>query len=78
MQKRGVSSGIMFLYSGDSGFMYDTDAEVLFKPDSWFSYLFGSRESEFYGAVEIPSGKTVFSFFNLLFYKILCNFSYIL
>lgn len=57
MTKRGFSSGIMFLYSGDSGCMYDTDAEVLFKPDSWFSYLFGTRESEFYGAVEIPSGK---------------------
>jgi Xaa-Pro dipeptidase len=57
MTKRGFASGIIFIYSGDSSCLYDTDAEVLFKPDSWFSYLFGTRESEFYGAVEISTGK---------------------
>ena len=36
---------------------YDTDTEPVFRQDSWFNFLFGVHESEFYGAVNINTNK---------------------
>eukprot|EP00698_Gefionella_okellyi_P013120 TRINITY_DN3574_c0_g1_i1.p1 TRINITY_DN3574_c0_g1~~TRINITY_DN3574_c0_g1_i1.p1 ORF type:complete len:500 (-),score=106.99 TRINITY_DN3574_c0_g1_i1:15-1457(-) len=39
-------------------FKYDSDADNLFRQESYFNYLFGVREPDFYGAIEVATGKT--------------------
>ena len=39
-------------------YVFDTDSEFLFRQNSWFNYLFGSKEPGCYGAVSFPSGKS--------------------
>ena len=53
--KLGISDGIVLLESGDQACMYDTDTEILFKPNSWFNYLFGTKEPGLYGILDIKT-----------------------
>jgi len=57
MKSKG-KDGIILLKGGEDSTMYDTDAEVLFKQDSWFNYLFGAKESGCYATIEISTYKT--------------------
>lgn len=53
-----ITSGVILLEGGKETCQYDTDTDVLFKQDSWFSYLFGVKEGGFYGVIDIESGRT--------------------
>jgi Xaa-Pro dipeptidase len=57
MKSKG-KEGVILLKGGEDSTLYDTDAEVLFKQDSWFNYLFGAKESGCYATIEIASYKT--------------------
>jgi Xaa-Pro dipeptidase len=43
---------------GQQESQYDSDMEPPFRQDSWFNYLFGVKEPEFYGVISITTGKT--------------------
>ncbi|KAK1285464.1 hypothetical protein QJS10_CPB20g00511 [Acorus calamus] len=51
--------GLVFLQGGDEQTRYCTDHAELFRQESYFAYLFGVREPGFYGAIDIPSGKSI-------------------
>jgi Xaa-Pro dipeptidase len=57
MRKAGVSEGVVLLEGGKQLNQYDTDTEPIFRQDSWFNFLFGVKEPDFFGAVDIASGK---------------------
>jgi Xaa-Pro dipeptidase len=57
MTERGAN-GVALFQGGDDINQYDTDTELVFRQDSWFNYLFGSKEPGFYGAIDLSSGKS--------------------
>ncbi|KAH9314828.1 hypothetical protein KI387_023455, partial [Taxus chinensis] len=42
---------------GEEQTRYCTDHSILFRQESYFAYLFGVREPDFYGAIDISTGK---------------------
>jgi Xaa-Pro dipeptidase len=58
LHSRGVMNGIALIKGGTQDAQYDSDTEHPFRQDSWFNYLFGVKESEFYGAISITTGRT--------------------
>ena len=54
-----VYDGVILLKGGTDGTQYDSDTDLLFRQDSWFNYLFGVKEPEFYGAIRVKDGHTV-------------------
>lgn len=53
--------GVALFRGGCSSVRYDTDQEELFRQESYFSYLFGVEEPDFWGMVELPTGRaTIF------------------
>ena len=55
MAKKGLCSGICLLKGGEDKNQYETDMELLFRQDSWFNYLFGVKEPQFYGALTLST-----------------------
>ena len=49
----GVVDGVCLLQGGEDWYQYDTDMEGVFRQDSWFNYLFGVKEPNFYGALSL-------------------------
>lgn len=58
MMKAKGASGIILLKGGVQLNQYDTDIEPVFRQDSWFNYLFGVKEPEFYGAIDLTTGQS--------------------
>lgn len=56
---QGEPNAVALLYGGDTQHHYDTDGELLFRPESNFNYLFGCAEPDFYGAVHVGTGKSL-------------------
>jgi Xaa-Pro dipeptidase len=56
LESAGINAGIVLLEGGKQLNQYDTDTEPVFRQDSWFNFLFGVVESEFYAAIDIASG----------------------
>ncbi|MDP2436331.1 MAG: aminopeptidase P family protein [archaeon] len=47
---------IVLLQGGEQGHLYDTDVEPVFRQESFFHWLFGVREPDFLGALDVESG----------------------
>lgn len=58
MQEEGTKNGFALFQGGKSVTRYDTDHEDVFRQESFFSYLFGVTEPDFYGAIDIATGKS--------------------
>lgn len=58
LKSRDVTTGIILVKGGSDGCKYDTDQEIVFQQDSWFQYLFGCREPNFWGLVHISTLKS--------------------
>lgn len=53
-------NGIVFLQGGSITHLYDTDVEYdVFRQESYFHWTFGVYEPNFYGAVELSTGKSI-------------------
>ncbi|XP_049849674.1 xaa-Pro dipeptidase-like [Schistocerca gregaria] len=54
-------NGVVLLQGGRSQdwLRYDTDHERLFRQESFFHYLFGVKEPDFYGSLSISTGKYI-------------------
>ncbi|GFS43293.1 metallopeptidase M24 family protein [Actinidia rufa] len=51
--------GFVFLQGGEEQTRYCTDHAELFRQESYFAYLFGVKEPDFYGAIDIETGESV-------------------
>jgi Xaa-Pro dipeptidase len=52
-------SSIVLLQGGQSKFRDCTDHEELFRQESYFHWSFGVIEPNFYGAIEVDTGKAI-------------------
>ena len=58
LRRRGVPErAVVLLQGGLQRTKYDTDRELLFEQESFFQYLFGVKEPNFYGAIEVATGR---------------------
>lgn len=48
--------GVILLQGGGPAHVYSTDAEAVFRQESYFHYLFGVTEDSFYGAIDLRTG----------------------
>ena len=51
-------TGVVLLRGGVSACRNDSDHEELFRQESYFAYLFGCDEPDWWGMIELASGKT--------------------
>eukprot|EP00252_Welwitschia_mirabilis_P020733 TRINITY_DN5139_c0_g1_i2.p1 TRINITY_DN5139_c0_g1~~TRINITY_DN5139_c0_g1_i2.p1 ORF type:complete len:492 (+),score=94.77 TRINITY_DN5139_c0_g1_i2:65-1540(+) len=51
--------GVVLLQGGQEQTRYCTDHLILFRQESYFAYLFGVKEPDFYGAIHISTGKSI-------------------
>lgn len=58
MRAAGHSSGVVLMQGGDEKCQYDTDREMIFRQESYFSYLFGVMEPGWYGTVDLATGRS--------------------
>mmetsp|Transcript_25149 Transcript_25149/g.35237 ORF Transcript_25149/g.35237 Transcript_25149/m.35237 type:complete len:493 (+) Transcript_25149:71-1549(+) len=56
--KRMPKEGVILLQGGKSTIRYATDHEPLFRQESFFHYLFGVKEPDCYGAIDLQSRKS--------------------
>eukprot|EP01006_Ploeotia_vitrea_P046035 TRINITY_DN66989_c9_g3_i1.p2 TRINITY_DN66989_c9_g3~~TRINITY_DN66989_c9_g3_i1.p2 ORF type:complete len:494 (+),score=75.76 TRINITY_DN66989_c9_g3_i1:48-1529(+) len=57
--KAGLKSGVLLHQGGSEVNLYDTDTMTrVFRNESYFLYLFGVQEPDFYGAIDLSTGKT--------------------
>ena len=54
----GHNAGVVLLQGGKSANRYCSDTEIVFRQESYFNYLFGVAEPDWYGAIELPSGRS--------------------
>mmetsp|Transcript_27804 Transcript_27804/g.43144 ORF Transcript_27804/g.43144 Transcript_27804/m.43144 type:complete len:534 (+) Transcript_27804:243-1844(+) len=52
------SKAIILLKGGTNPERNDTDHEPIFRQESYFHYLFGVKEPDFWGAIDVESGRT--------------------
>ncbi|XP_053401005.1 xaa-Pro dipeptidase-like isoform X2 [Mercenaria mercenaria] len=50
---------VILLQGGEADTRYCSDHEPLFRQESFFHWMFGVEEPDFYGAVEVDTGKTM-------------------
>ncbi|XP_028392378.1 xaa-Pro dipeptidase-like isoform X1 [Dendronephthya gigantea] len=50
---------IVLLQGGDEKCRDDTDAEIVFRQESYFHWTFGVLEGDFFGAIDVDSGKSM-------------------
>lgn len=53
-----ASNAIVLLVGGKGQNLYDTDVESVFRQESYFHWTFGVREPDFYGAIDLATGKS--------------------
>ena len=58
MRAAGAATGVALLRGGVARTRDDTDHEELFRQESYFNYLFGVAEPDWWGMVELGSGRT--------------------
>ena len=58
MGAAGHGSGVVLLQGGKSSNKYCSDTEAVFEQESYFNYLFGVAEPDWYAAIELPTGRT--------------------
>lgn len=60
LKSKSVENGaIVLLQGGEEKCRYDTDAEVVFRQESFFHWAFGVLEGDFFGAIDVYSGKSM-------------------
>lgn len=52
------ANSVVVLEGGKAECRHDTDHEFCFRQESYFHYLFGVKEPDFYGALELDTGKS--------------------
>jgi len=55
MKSKSPQNSLILLQGGTDINHYDTDTQYLFRQESFFHYLFGAKEPDFYGAINITT-----------------------
>ena len=58
VSRMGPSPGVVLMRGGLATCRNDSDHEELFRQESYFAYLFGVDEPDWWGMIELPSGRT--------------------
>lgn len=53
------TNAVVLLQGGKAKTRNDTDHEPLFRQESYFHYLFGVKEPDFYGAIDLTTQKAI-------------------
>src|SRR5207248_2191641 len=56
--KKVSPNSVVLLQGCESATMYDTDIEPVFRQESYFHWAFGVLEPDWYGAIEVATGKS--------------------
>jgi len=56
---RNLAGKVIYLKGGESATRHETDHEPIFRQESYFHYLFGVREPDYCGCIEIDSGASI-------------------
>ncbi len=59
LRAHGVADGVVLLRGAPSESRFDTDHELFTRQESFFQWLFGVKEPDFFGAVEVASGRSI-------------------
>jgi Xaa-Pro dipeptidase len=60
LREAGAPAGaVVLLQGGPSVTRHETDHEVLFRQESHFHWTFGVREPDFFGSVDVDTGRCV-------------------
>ncbi|CAL5223649.1 g6193 [Coccomyxa viridis] len=54
-----AQQGVLLLKGGGPFDLYSTDMEAIFRQESYFHYLFGVEEEDYYGALDLRDGRTM-------------------
>eukprot|EP01129_Flabellula_baltica_P012980 TRINITY_DN595_c1_g1_i1.p1 TRINITY_DN595_c1_g1~~TRINITY_DN595_c1_g1_i1.p1 ORF type:complete len:518 (-),score=131.96 TRINITY_DN595_c1_g1_i1:13-1479(-) len=54
-----VDACVALFQGGESEMRHDTDHETVFRQESFFQYLFGVKEPDFYGVICLDSGESI-------------------
>jgi Xaa-Pro dipeptidase len=59
LQEKEVPANAVAIFEGGSAkTRHDTDHELLFRQESYFHYLFGVKEPDFYGLIDLTTHKS--------------------
>ena len=54
-----MDHAVIFLQGGEATTRYDTDHEHIFRQESFFHYLFGVKEPDFFGAIHCETEEVI-------------------
>lgn len=57
LRAHNVSSGVVLLQGAPTAYRFDTDHELFVRQESFFQWAFGVKEPDFYGSVDVATGK---------------------
>lgn len=57
--KSDIPSPFVVVQGGKSEYRHDTDHEILFRQESYFQYLFGVKEPDCFGAIDLEKGTSI-------------------
>lgn len=58
LREKGVGDGVVLLRGAPSASRFDTDHELFTRQESFFQWLFGVKEPDCYGGVDVASGRS--------------------
>jgi Xaa-Pro dipeptidase len=58
MHAAGHTRGVILMQGGSTKCQYDTDTELVFRQESYFNFLFGVKEPEWFGVIDLKDGTT--------------------
>lgn len=58
LRESGTSAGLVVLEGGKAEFRHDTDHEIAFRQESFFQWAFGVKEPDFYGTIDVATGRS--------------------
>lgn len=59
LKQNGAKPGsVVLLQGGETDYRHETDHEKLFRQESFFAWAFGVKEPDWYGAIDVDTGRT--------------------
>jgi Xaa-Pro dipeptidase len=60
LQNNSIATGsLVILQGGESETLYSSDKEIIFRQESYFHWLFGVKEADCFGAVEVDTANSI-------------------
>lgn len=59
LQSKDQNGAFVVLHGGESDTQYCSDKEIVFRQESYFHWMFGVKEPDCFGALEVSTGKSI-------------------